>query len=69
LKQKTAELNEEKEKFLQLKEDFKYNLKLLEQRDKELESYEETYSSRLYEAFLKARIKFQTNIYLYFRRP
>jgi hypothetical protein len=48
LKQKTAESTEEKEKFHQLKEDFKYNLKLLEQRDKDLEHYETIYSSESY---------------------
>lgn len=33
---------EEKAKLNQLKEDFKYNLKLLEERDSELEKYEQT---------------------------
>lgn len=42
LKQKCQELNEEKCKISRLKEDFKYNLKLLEERDVDLEKYEQT---------------------------
>lgn len=42
VKQKTNDLSEEKSKFLELKEDFKYNLKLLEARDLDLEKYEQT---------------------------
>lgn len=42
LKQKSHDLTEEKAKLNQLKEDFKYNLKLLEERDSELEKYEQT---------------------------
>ncbi len=42
LKIKCQELNEEKGKFSRLKEDFKYNLKLLEERDADLEKYEQT---------------------------
>ena len=42
VKQKTHDLGEEKTKFAQLKEDFKYNFKLLEERDAELEKYEQT---------------------------
>ncbi|CAF0791557.1 unnamed protein product [Brachionus calyciflorus] len=42
LNQKTNELKEEKTKFNQLKEDFKFNLKLLEERDSELEKFEQT---------------------------
>lgn len=42
LKQKTQDLSEEKGKLNQLKEDFKYNLKLLEERDAELEKFEQT---------------------------
>ena len=42
LKQKSHDLQEEKSKFSQLKEDFKYNLKLLEERDAELEKFEQT---------------------------
>lgn len=42
LKQKTQDLTEEKAKLNQLKEDFKYNLKLLEERDSELEKFEQT---------------------------
>ena len=41
LRQKTLDLSEEKQKFNQLKEDFKYNLKLLEERDAELEKHEQ----------------------------
>ncbi len=42
LKQKTQDLTEEKTKLNQLKEDFKYNLKLLEERDSELEKFEQS---------------------------
>lgn len=42
LRLKTNELAEEKQKFKQLKEDFKYNLKLLEDRDKELDKFEQS---------------------------
>jgi Tfp pilus assembly protein PilX len=42
LNQKITELKEEKSKFILLKEDFKYNLKLMESRDEELAKYEET---------------------------
>lgn len=45
LAQKTSELNEEKSKFEQIKQDFKYNLKLLEERDSELEKFEQTMAS------------------------
>lgn len=34
----------EREKFQELKEHFKYNLKLLEERDQELEKYDISYS-------------------------
>lgn len=37
------ELVREKEKLHQLQDDFKYNLKLIEQRDQELERYEEVF--------------------------
>ncbi|XP_064617501.1 coiled-coil domain-containing protein 57-like [Liolophura sinensis] len=37
---KTKLLEEERNKFVKLKEDFKYNLKLLGERDKELEQYD-----------------------------
>ena len=40
LRQKSHDLCEEKKKFCQLKEDFKYNFKLLEERDVELEKHE-----------------------------
>lgn len=42
LRQKVQELGEQKLKMAQLRDDFKYNLKLLEERDAELEKYEET---------------------------
>lgn len=42
LRQKTQELTEQKVKLAALREDFKYNLKLLEERDGELEKYEQT---------------------------
>ncbi|XP_022315255.2 coiled-coil domain-containing protein 57-like [Crassostrea virginica] len=41
---KEKELQEEKAKFSKLKEDFKYNLKVLEERDQELERYDITFS-------------------------
>ncbi|XP_021344290.1 coiled-coil domain-containing protein 57-like, partial [Mizuhopecten yessoensis] len=43
-KDKDRQLQEEKAKFTKLKEDFKYNLKVLEERDKELETYDLTFS-------------------------
>ncbi|XP_066292208.1 coiled-coil domain-containing protein 57-like [Branchiostoma lanceolatum] len=43
-KQKDKDLNEEKAKFQKLKEDFKYNLRLLEERDKELERYDAVFA-------------------------
>ncbi len=52
LKQKTQDLSEEKGKLNQLKEDFKYNLKLLEERDAELEKFEQTLISK----FLRKKI-------------
>ncbi|XP_013420877.1 coiled-coil domain-containing protein 57 [Lingula anatina] len=39
-KEKENQLNQENAKFMKLKEDFKYNLKLLEERDVELERYD-----------------------------
>lgn len=41
---KEKDLQEEKAKFSKLKEDFKYNLKILEERDQELERYDVTFS-------------------------
>lgn len=41
---KEKDLQEEKAKFSKLKEDFKYNLKVLEERDQELERYDVTFS-------------------------
>ncbi|RNA39221.1 coiled-coil domain-containing 57 [Brachionus plicatilis] len=45
LSQKTSELKDEKSKFEQLRQDFKYNLKLLEERDSELEKFEQSISN------------------------
>ena len=45
---KEKELQEEKAKFAKLKEDFKYNLKVLEERDQELERYDITFSGKNY---------------------
>lgn len=42
LRQKTQELAEQKQKMAQLRDDFKYNLSLLEERDAELAKFEET---------------------------
>lgn len=39
---KSQELANQKQKMARLREDFKYNLKLLEERDGELEKYEES---------------------------
>jgi len=44
LKDKDKELQCERLKFAELKEHFKYNFKLLDERDKELEKYDSTYS-------------------------
>ncbi|CAL1527468.1 unnamed protein product [Lymnaea stagnalis] len=44
VKQKDTELASEKIKFNELKEHFKYNLKLLEERDRELEKYDISFS-------------------------
>ena len=40
LKEKERQLGEEKSRFQKLKEDFKYNYKLLQERDLELERYD-----------------------------
>ena len=42
--EKDRQLNEEKARFNKLKDDFKYNLKLLTERDQELERYDATFS-------------------------
>ncbi|XP_053383312.1 coiled-coil domain-containing protein 57-like [Mercenaria mercenaria] len=42
--EKERQLTEQREKFQKLKEDFKYNLRLLEQRDQELDRYDATFS-------------------------
>lgn len=44
LTQKENEHKELCEKFMKLKEDFKYNLKLLQDRDKELKTYDESFA-------------------------
>ncbi|XP_063445953.1 coiled-coil domain-containing protein 57-like [Mytilus trossulus] len=41
--EKDKQLNEEKSKLQKLKEDFKYNLKLLEERDQELDRYDKIF--------------------------
>jgi hypothetical protein len=60
LRQKTNELVEEKQKFRQLKEDFKYNLKLLEERDKELDKFEQSLVGEspfsFYNLFIKTKV-------------
>ena len=53
LKQKSQDYNDEKTKFTRLKDDFKYNLKLLEERDAELEKYAITKDGKVFQkAFL-----------------
>jgi len=42
--EKEKQLNEERGKFSKLKEDFKYNLKLLEERDAELDRYDASFA-------------------------
>lgn len=44
LKEKEQQLNNEKLRFRKLKEDFEYNLKLLEERDQELQRYDALFS-------------------------
>ena len=44
LKEKERQLNNEKLRFRKLKEDFEYNLKLLEERDQELQRYDALFS-------------------------
>lgn len=46
LRNKTSELVEQKSKMSELREDFKYNLKLLDERDLELEKFEQALTSR-----------------------
>lgn len=53
LTEKTNELKEEKSKFEQIKQDFKYNLKLLEERDSELEKFEQTMTSKTKKKLIK----------------
>ena len=45
--EKDKQFTEERNKFQKLKEDFKYNLKLLEERDHELDRYDKTFSGWL----------------------
>lgn len=40
LNEATSELSTQRERFLRLRDDFKYNLRVLEERDKELERYD-----------------------------
>lgn len=44
LKEKERQLNNERVRFRKLKEDFEYNLKLLEERDGELQRYDALFS-------------------------
>ena len=44
LKEKERQLNNERSRFRKLKEDFEYNLKLLEERDQELQRYDALFS-------------------------
>ena len=44
--ERDKQLNEEKARFTKLKEDFKYNLKLLTQRDEELERYDAMFAGK-----------------------
>lgn len=44
LKEKERQLNNERVRFRKLKEDFEYNLKLLEERDQELQGYDALFS-------------------------
>ena len=44
LKEKERQLNDERVRFRKLKEDFEYNLKLLEERDQELQRYDALFS-------------------------
>ena len=44
LKEKERQLNNERVRFRKLKEDFEYNLKLLEERDEELQRYDALFS-------------------------
>lgn len=47
LRIKTSELVEQKSKMSELREDFKYNLKLLDERDLELEKFEQALTSKI----------------------
>ncbi len=40
LNEATSEVSTQRERFLRLRDDFKYNLRVLEERDKELERYD-----------------------------
>ena len=44
--EKERQLNEERARFKKLKDDFKYNLKLLAERDEELERYDAMFSGK-----------------------
>jgi hypothetical protein len=55
--EKDKQLTEEREKFHKLKEDFKYNLKLLEQRDQELDRYDATFSGMIILIYVNYIIK------------
>ena len=46
LQEKEKQLSEEREKFQKLKEDFKYNLRLLGERDQELDRYDTSFAGK-----------------------
>ena len=47
LQEKEKQLSEERGKFQKLKEDFKYNLRLLGERDQELDRYDTTFAGKV----------------------
>ena len=47
LQEKEKQLSEERGRFQKLKEDFKYNLKLLGERDQELDRYDTTFTGKI----------------------
>ena len=57
LQDKEQQLRKETTKFVKLKEDFKYNLKLLEERDQELERYDLTFTGQC-----KLRVKYHVHL-------
>ena len=47
LQEKEKQLSEERGRFQKLKEDFKYNLRLLGERDQELDRYDTTFTGQV----------------------